>query len=62
MTVRGAPIPLYFDYETYDTPVDPITLEEYEITYYGHRFRDSLEMHKCFSNHDQRYKFRFPPN
>ena len=50
MTVKGAPIPLYFDYETYDLPVDPNTLEEYIVTYYGNRFRDSLEMHKHFTS------------
>lgn len=62
MTVRGAPIPLYFDYETYDIPLIPGTEDEYEVTYYGNRFRDSLEMHRFFSNSGQSYKFRFPPN
>ena len=50
MTVKGAPIPLYFDYESYDLPINPVTEEEFPVTYYGYRFRDSLEMHKEFSN------------
>ena len=62
MTIKGAPIPLYFDYESIDLPIDPATQQEYQVTYYGQRFRDSIEMHKTFSNHSNSYKFKFPPN
>lgn len=63
MNIHGAPIPLYFDYETFDIPVNPMTNEEYDVSYYGYRFRDSLEMHRTFSNTGPNaYKFKFPPN
>jgi len=65
----GAPIPLHFDYETFDNyvPVNPATNEEYPVTYYGPRFKDSLEMHKAFANQNFKdgmssYKFKFPNN
>lgn len=62
MTVKGAPIPMYFDYESLDLPIDPNTNEEYEVMYYGYRFKDSIEMHKAYSNQENTYKFQFPPN
>jgi hypothetical protein len=65
--VHGAPIPLYFDYESYDGcfPVNPTTDEEYPVTYFGPRFKDTIEMHKAFANRTladgmQSYKFKFP--
>ena len=27
--IHGAPIPLHFDYETFEIPTDPFTNEEY---------------------------------
>lgn len=48
--INGAPIPLYFDYESFDIPANPMTNEEYDITFYGNRFKDSIEMHKAFAN------------
>ena len=50
--MHGAPIPLYFNYETYEDciPINPATEEEYPVTYYGHRFKDSIDMHKAFAN------------
>jgi len=69
--IHGAPIPLYFDYEDMEVPINPQTDEEYPVTYYGPRFRDSLEMHKAFANKTltlpngdelQTYRFKFPPN
>lgn len=63
INITGAPIPLYFDYEWFDIPVNPLTGEEYDISYYGHRFKDSLEMHKAYANKaNDSYKFKFPPN
>lgn len=50
--IAGAPIPLYFDYESYDDgqmPVHPVSGEELQVSYYGPRFRDSLEMHRAFA-------------
>ena len=48
--VHGAPIPLYFDYESFDIPINSINNKEYDILYYGHRFKDSLEMHRTYAN------------
>ena len=50
MNVSGAPIPLYFDYETFDAPINPQTNTEFSVLYYGNRFRDSLEMHRAYAN------------
>lgn len=61
--IIGAPIPLYFDYETFDFPFNPLTKEEYEPLYYGPRIKDSLEMHKKFANQTpESYTFKFPPS
>ena len=69
--IHGAPIPLYFDYEDMEVPINQQTHEEYPVTYFGPRFRDSLEMHKAFANKSetlsngeekQSYRFKFPPN
>ena len=63
MNIHGAPIPLYFDYEVFDIPNNPMTNEEYEVAYYGHHFKDSLEMHKAYANKaPDSYQFKFPPN
>ena len=63
MNITGAPIPLYFDYEWFDIPINPVTNEEYDVVFYGHRFKDSLEMHKAYANrNNDSYKFKFPPN
>ena len=40
--VTGAPIPLYYDFETFSMPVNPITLKEQEPLYLGPRFKHSL--------------------
>jgi hypothetical protein len=63
MNVHGAPIPLYFDYETFDIPINPQTNEEFPVLYYGSRFKDSLEMHRAYANKSSdSYKYKFPPN
>jgi hypothetical protein len=49
-TIIGAPIPLYYDYETFDVPVNPATKEEYFVNYMGPRISNTLEMHKAFAN------------
>ena len=51
-------------------PLNPFNPnEELPITYYGPRFKDSLEMHKAYANKknysdgtDISYRFKFPPN
>lgn len=68
--VRGAPIPMYYDFETFDIPINPETKIEYPSYYIGPRFQDSLEMHKSFANKSKMvgpdnypsYHFKFPPN
>jgi cytosolic carboxypeptidase protein 2/3 len=48
--VSGAPIPLYYDYETFDLPVNPMTGEQYDMIYMGPRYKHSIGMHKSFAN------------
>jgi hypothetical protein len=48
--VSGAPIPLYYDYEPFEIPINPITNEEYTPLYLGARPKNSLEVHKLFAN------------
>ena len=43
--------------------MNPYTNEEYDVHYYGNRFKDSLEMHKAYANvGSDSYRFKFPPN
>ena len=49
-TINGAPIPLYYDYETFNVPENPFTKEELTVSYYGPRFNNSMQVHKAFSN------------
>lgn len=68
--VHGAPIPLYYDFETFDPPYSPIFGTEFAPYYIGYRFNNSLEMHKQFANKLKAtgpesfpaYHFKFPPN
>lgn len=39
--VHGAPIPLYYDFEEFELPLNPLTKEEIPVHYYGPRFKDS---------------------
>lgn len=68
--VHGAPIPMNFDYETYEIPQNPETKTCFPVYFYGNRFIDSITMHKSFSNRDfatgadsllPAYFMRFPP-
>ena len=77
-TILGAPIPLYYDYETFDIPINVNTKEEFLVNYLGPRISNSIDMHKAFSNINdsekinkqihgiiplqQSYQFKFPPN
>ena len=40
--VQAAPIPMYFDYETFELPINPLTKLDYPIYFSGERFLDSL--------------------
>jgi hypothetical protein len=46
----GAPIPLYYDYEPFEIPINSSTNEEFDPIYLGVRPRHSLEVHKLFGN------------
>ena len=59
--VAGAPIPLYYDYEEFDEPINKMTGELLPILYYGYRPKDSLVMHKEFvGSRLNSYEFKFP--
>ena len=58
--VSGAPIPLYYDFEEFDDPVNKLTGDYLPILYYGYRPKDSLIMHKEFTNKGNSYDFTFP--
>ena len=60
-TVNGAPIPLFYDYEEFEVPIDPATKQKYKVSYYGPRIENSIEMHKRYANCNS-YPFTFPPN
>jgi hypothetical protein len=65
--VSGAPIPLYYDFEVFDLPVNPLNGEELPIIYLGYRYRHSIAMHKAFANrilpnNRLSYTFKEPPN
>lgn len=61
---------MYYDFETFDIPVNPETKTEYPPYYIGPRYGDSLEMHRQFANKTKAmgpdecpsYHFKFPPN
>ena len=66
--IVGAPIPMYFNYESPHLPINPETKSERPIYYIGKRYNDSLLMHKSFANKAQSgidelpsYHFKFPP-
>lgn len=67
MEVTGAPIPLYYDFEPFNIPINPLTGKEYVPIYLGPRYRHSLAMHKSFANKvlpdgKTSYSFKEPPN
>ena len=67
--VHGAPIPMYFNYEQIDLPMNPETKNDMPIYFIGKRFTDSLGMHRNFANLKSMtgpddipsYHFKFPP-
>lgn len=77
LVVSGAPIPLYYNYETFEIPPDamskqpprlhpptspPSSFYHAEIYYYGFRPADSLIMHREFARPELGgYLFKFPP-
>lgn len=48
--VKGAPIPLYYNFDEPGIPVNPMTMKLYEPIYLGPRYKHSLAMHKAFAN------------
>jgi hypothetical protein len=48
--INGAPIPLFYDYEEFEVPINPKTNDKYSVTYYGSRLENSIDMHKNFAN------------
>jgi len=46
MEVTGAPIPLYYDFEHFSIPINPLTGKEHILLYLGPRYKHSLAMHK----------------
>lgn len=48
--VTGAPIPLFFDYETFEQLQNTHTFYPYPVYFYGKRYYDSLEVHHSFAN------------
>ena len=61
------PIPLYYDYEPFEVPINPITNKPYEVVYYGPRFKHSIEIHRCFANRKRfngkpTYRYKNPSN
>jgi len=47
--ISGAPIPLYYDYEEFSIPINPVTNKPYVPLYYGPRRDNSLDVHKAFA-------------
>jgi hypothetical protein len=50
IVISGAPIPLNYNYETIQLPLDPETGKEQIPLFLGPRFHNSLEVHKSFAN------------
>jgi hypothetical protein len=48
--VSGAPIPLYYDYEPFEIPINPNTNKLYDPVYLGARPKHSIEVHRLFAN------------
>jgi len=48
--ISGAPIPLYYEFEQFSIPINPLTNEEYDPLYLGPRYKHSLAIHKVFAN------------
>eukprot|EP00347_Sterkiella_histriomuscorum_P022850 403336918 len=69
--ISGAPIPLYYEFEQFSIPINPLTNQEYEPLYLGPRYKHSLALNKVFANQinpngplglKQSYAFKVPPN
>lgn len=50
MDVTGAPIPLYYDFEPFEMPMNPYTGKKFEALYLGPRYKHSIALHKSFAN------------
>ena len=63
----GAPIPLYYDYEPFEIPINPFTNKYYEPVYLGPRLKHSIEIHKLYANKKRfngqpSYFYKWPTN
>lgn len=57
----GAPIPLYYDYETFDEPEDDDDTGT-SVVFYGFRPKNTHVLHKAFAKPDEgKYSFMWPP-
>ena len=50
IVISGAPIPLLYNYEPINIPINPVTGKELIPIYLGARPSNSLEVHRSFSN------------
>lgn len=51
--IFGAPIPLHYNFDHHEMPVDPATQKPYEALYLGPRIPTSLQVHKSFANRNK---------
>jgi hypothetical protein len=49
MNVAGAPIPLHYNFEHFNPPINPLTNTEYEAFYLGPRHANSHGVHKAYA-------------
>ena len=54
--VHGAPIPLHYDFETNEIPINPVTNKPFTVLYHGTRIETSIAVHKKFANIDNMSK------
>lgn len=63
----GAPIPLYYDFASYDDDIDYESKDPFEVPIYlGPRIANSLLMHRLwcrqeYGSRSDSYIFKFPP-
>lgn len=48
--ISGCPIPLYYDFEHFQIPLNPLTKKHYIPLYLGIRIPNSLQVHRIYSN------------
>ena len=48
--LHGDPIPLYYDFESFTVPKDPLSQKPFLVQYRGPRIQTSYDVHKKFAN------------